>query len=184
MSRFNINEELSISNIVTDMCKELSYQLINKLKNNNKKIVQNSSRQTSKWPSLGKMVAYALYLSSKTEQDAFLSQFYAYLSSDNFYDNDPMKDKENPYYQFDRAFDAVDNLNFSETQLKQSFGLTVNQLYHILESADERLFKKMSHVWQKYNYDTTRNSINTKQTNFMLECFDNGIEEVESDIIW
>lgn len=285
MSRFKINEELSVSNTVTEMCKELSYQLINKLQNSKKKIVQNKSylmykgqmafdcsnylktikflsvfyvvylfddenecrfaeksgqmncsadyknkniklalgyingkpsrnffasithelkhifeydrgmqkntafyervvdmyENGSRWE---KIIARALYMSFKTEQDAFLSQFYAYLSSGGFYENNPMKDKENPYYQFDMAFDAVDKLNFSEEKLKQSFGLTINQLYHILESADERLFKKMSHVWQKYNYDITRNSINLKQGEFMVECFDKGIEEVESDIIW
>jgi uncharacterized damage-inducible protein DinB len=285
MRRFKINEELSVSSTVTEMCKELSYQLINKLKKSKKKVVQNKSylmyngqltfdcseflktinflkviyvvylynnenechfaensgqmncsadyenkniklalgyvngkpsrnffasiahelkhiyeydrgmqkntafydrvvdryKNGTQWE---KIVAQALYMSFKTEQDAFLSQFYAYLSSDSFYENDPMKDKENPYYQFDRAFDAVDNLNFSEEQLKQSFGLTINQLYHILESADERLYKKMCHVWQKHHYDSTRNSINLKQGEFMLECFKNGIEDVESDIVW
>lgn len=285
MGRFRINEELSVSNAVTEMCKELSYQLINKLKNSKKKIVQNQSHlmykgqlmfDCSKYlktikllrviyvvylfdnedecqfnekngimncsadyenkniklalgfvngkPSRNffasishelkhifeydrgmqkntkfydrvidkyqngqrweKIIARALYMSFKTEQDAFLSQFYAYLNSDNFYENDPLKDKENPYYQFDKAFDAVDQMNFSEKQIKESFGLTINQLYHILEAADERLFKKMMHVWQKYHYDTTRNSINLKQGEFMLECFDKGIEDVESDIIW
>lgn len=285
MGRFKINEELSVSNTVTKMCNELSYQLINKLKNSKKKIVQNQSflmykgellfdcsqylktikflkvfyvvylydnektcqdfengghmncsadyenkniklalgyvngkpsrnffasithelkhifeydrgmqknnkfydrvidryKNGDRWE---KIIAHALYLSFKTEQDAFLSQFYAYLSTDRFYENDPMEDKENPYYQFDRAFDAVDSLNFSEEQIKQSFGITINQLYHILESADERLYKKMCHVWQKYHYDTTRNSINLKQGEFMLEWFDKGIEDVESDIIW
>ena len=37
MGSFKINEELSVSNTVTKMCNELSYQLINKLKNSKKK---------------------------------------------------------------------------------------------------------------------------------------------------
>ena len=285
MGRFRINEELSVSNTVTEMCKELSYQLINKLKNSKKKIVQNRGllmykgmlnfdcskylkvikilnviyvvylfdneqichsfehggfmncsadyenkniklalgfvngkpsrnffasishelkhifeydrgmqkntkfydrvvdryKNGTQWE---KIVARALYMSFKTEQDAFLSQFYEYLNSDRFYKNGPLKDKENPYYQFDKVFDTIDKMNFTEKQIKESFGLTINQLYHILESADERLYKKMMHVWQKYNDDMNRKNISNVSLDFMVECYEKGIEDTESDIIY
>lgn len=38
MGRFKINEDLSVSTVVTDMCKDLTYQLINKV-NKGKKVI-------------------------------------------------------------------------------------------------------------------------------------------------
>lgn len=131
-------------------------------------------------------IAWALYLSFKTEQDAFLSQYYEYLKTHNPYNVKIINDYNNPYYQFDVAFDRVDRLNFTEEQLRQSFGLTINQLYHILESADERLFKKMTHVYQKFiNDEKEKNKIiEMRRMNFLFECYDKGICTEESDIIW
>lgn len=285
MRRFKINEELSVSSVVTDMCKDLSYQLINKINSSKKKIATDKAvlikkgffnfdcskyLKTIQWlnvryvayffeseealrtaekmgmldcsadyqnknvklkvgyvndkPSndfsvairhelkhiyeydcgmqknenfyqrvIGriqngerweKIVGWALYLSFKTEQDAFLSQYYEYLKTDRQYHIDSLKDEKNPYCQFDRAFDNVDRLNFTEEQVKQSFGLTINQLYHILESADERLFKKMTHVVQKYHNEEKYNSINPNYAKFMFECFDKGYKDFESDELY
>lgn len=285
MGRFKINEELSVSSAVTDMCNDLSYQLINKIKNSKYKAVQNKcllmykgqlnfdcsrylktienlnviyvvylfdseivckkyeddglmncsadyqnhniklalgfvngepsrnffasirhelkhiyeydcgmQKNTSfydrvvdrykngeRWE---RVIGWALYLSFKTEQDAFLSQYYEYLKTDRHYTIDPLKDKENPYCKFDKAFDNVDKLNFSEIQLKRSFGLTINQLYHILDSADERLFKKMCHMYQKYTDETFRNSIRPSHAEFLMECYENGIFDEDSDIVY
>lgn len=282
MVRFKINEDLSVSTVVTDMCKDLTYQLINKV-NKGKKVIaadksflitkgfinfdcskylkniqwlnvvyivyyfeteeeceynvkhgllncsadyQNKniklklgyvndkpSREFSssiahelkhiyeydcgmtknenfynrvlsklnsgeKWE---KTIAWALYLSFKTEQDAFLSQFYEYLKTNRQYEHDPLKDKKSPYCQYDEAFDNVDKINFTEEQVKKSFGLTINQLYHILESADERLYKKISHVWQKYNNEVDYNSVRPSYAHFMFECFERGIKDFDND---
>lgn len=282
MGRFKINEDLSVSNIVGDMCKELTYQLISKINKSKKYIYAEKSFLISKgfinfdcrkylknlqWLNviyvvyyfdtekeyeynerhgllnssadyqnkniklklayindkpardfsscishelkhiyeydcgmtknknfyqrvlnkLGsgeeweKIVAWALYLSFKTEQDAFLSQFYEYLKTNRQYVYDPLRDKKSPYHQYDEAFNNVDKLNFTEEQVKDSFGLTINQLYHILDSADDRLYKKISHVWQKYNNEINYGSVRPSYAEFMFECFNKGIKEFDVD---
>lgn len=131
-----------------------------------------------------KIVAWALYMSFKTEQDAFLSQYYEYLKTHKPHNIEVENDKNNPYNQFDKAFCSVDYLNFSDEQIKKSFGITRNQLYHILNSADERLFKKMCHVVQKFSDDEKKknNIVEAQRMNFLLECYAKGITEQENDI--
>lgn len=110
------------------------------------------------------IVAWALYMSFKTEQDAFLSQYYEYLKTHKPHNIDVENDKNNPYNQFDKAFCSVGYLNFSNEQIKKSFGITRNQLYHILNSADERLFKKMCHVVQKFTDDEKKKKQHSRST--------------------
>lgn len=130
-----------------------------------------------------KIVGWALYLSFKTEQDAFLEQYYEYLQTYRHYTVDPMEDPQNPYCKFDDAFNAVDNTPLNNKKLKESFGITLHQLYHILNSAEERLFKKMSHIYQKWRNDISMadGSINPTTTTFMIEWIMRGISDVESD---
>lgn len=283
-NRFKINEELSVSNIVTNMCNEVAAQLVDKVKNDNAKIVQDKamlmykgimnydcSRYLKTIKNLNviyviyllkneeefqlmdrngffnssadynnrnikvslaytnghpckefksiirhelkhiyeydcgmqknenfynrvifnykhglqweRTVAWALYLSFKTEQDAFLEQYYEYLKTDRHYTIDPMEDPQNPYCKFDDAFNEVTYIQINNEKLKASFGITKKQLYYILNSAEERLFKKMNHIWQKYNNDVAfdNGSINPNAASFMLECFNRGIEEIETD---
>ena len=84
------------------------------------------------------------------------------------------------------AFDNVDKLPLTDEQVKKSFGINTNQLYNILEAADERLYKKMFHVFQKYRNDVTNESksIDAHRMDFLLECFHNGINEEETDLIF
>lgn len=284
MKRFKINEELSISRIVTDMCNEVSAQLINKLMGEHAKIVQDKAllmykgvmnydcskylktisnlnviyvvylldneqqfqahaqsglfdssadyqnknikvnlayingkpcrefksiirhelkhiyeydcgmqknenfynrvidkcKHGEQWE---KRVAWALYLSFKTEQDAFLEQYYEYLQTYRHYTIDPMEDPQNPYCKFDDAFNIVDYTSLNNIKMKESFGINIRQLYHILNSAEERLFKKMSHIYQKWRNDVLLKdgSLNPTVMTFMLECHRRGIEDVECD---
>lgn len=143
-------------------------------------VVTKKCQSKIKWE---RVVAWALYLSFNTEQDAFLSQYYEYLKTNKNYTKDPLADKENPYYKFDIAFDNVECLNINDKDMKASFGITVNQLYNILEAADDRLFKKMCHVWQKYNNDVNR-SIRPNFGEFLNECLHNGVDLMESDIVY
>lgn len=142
--------------------------------------VVNNYMHGEKWE---RDIAWALYLSFKTEQDAFLEQYYEYLQTDRFYTIEPMEDPQNPYCQFDDAFTKVECTPINNEKLKKSFGINIRQLYHILNSAEERLFKKMGHVWMKYNNDVafSRGSINPKVASFVTECYFKGIEDVESD---
>lgn len=130
-----------------------------------------------------KIIAWALYLSFKTEQDAFLSQYYAYLKTYNVSKDKLKKDQNNPYYQFDIAFDAVDNLNINDEKLKESFGININQLYSILNAADERLYKKMSNVWTRYINENSIKKPYATQMNFLIECYNRNIHEKENDLI-
>lgn len=133
-----------------------------------------------------KKIAWALYLSFKTEQDAFVTQFDEYLRQKGVSKQFLPKDDNNPYFQFDRAFVAVERLDVDENKLKESFGITINQLYSMLNSADERLFKKMSHVWAKYTYESKKKIMqpNVSEMNFLMECYQNGIYEKVSDKTW
>lgn len=131
-----------------------------------------------------KIVAWALYLSFKTEQDAFISQYYEYLKSNNISKKHIQKDKNNPYYVFDNAFDNVENLNIREENLKENFGINLNQLYHILNSADERLYKKMTNVWTKYINENKIKKPNVSEMTFVMECYHLGIHEETDDLIW
>lgn len=136
-------------------------------------------RNGEKWE---RIIAWALYLSFKTEQDSFLAQFYEYLKSSGASKYKMETDSNNPYYQFDKAFEAVEYLDVSSEQIKESFGITENQLYSILSSADERLFKKMLHVWTKYVNEHKITKPNATEMNFLLECYKNGICQRESDM--
>lgn len=130
-----------------------------------------------------KVVAWALYLSFKTEQDAFLSQYYEYLKSNDIPKNNlKLNDINNPYTQFDKAFDNVEKLDINNEELKRNFGINMNQLYSILNSADSRLYKKMVNVWTKYinEHNVKPNFI---KMNFLLECYENGIHETTDDLI-
>ncbi len=131
-----------------------------------------------------KIVAWALYLSFKTEQDAFISQYYEFLKSNNISKTKLQKDDNNPYYRFDKAFDNVDNIDIDEESLKQRFGLNLTQLYSILNAADERLHKKMTNVWAKYVNEKKIKHPNAEEMNFLMECYHRGIHEETDDLIW
>ena len=131
-----------------------------------------------------KIVAWALYLSFKTEQDAFISQFYEYLKNNNITKDKIPKDNNNPYYRFDKAFSNVEYLTIDEEMLKKSFGISISQLYSILNSADERLFKKMTNVWVKYISENKIRKPNVSEMNFIMECYHRGIHEEADDLIW
>lgn len=131
-----------------------------------------------------KIVAWALYLSFKTEQDAFISQYYEFLKNNNISKVKLQKNDNNPYYRFDKAFDNVDNIDIDEESLKQRFGINLTQLYSILNAADERLYKKMTNVWTKYVNEKKIKLPNTEEMNFLMECYHRGIHEETDDLIW
>lgn len=132
-----------------------------------------------------KIVAWALYLSFKTEQDAFISQYYEYLKNNHISKNNLQKyDNNNPYYRFNQAFENVDNIDIEEESLRQSFGINLTQLYSILNSADERLYKKMTNVLAKYVDEKKIKQPNAAEMNFLMECYHRGIHEETYDLIW
>lgn len=131
-----------------------------------------------------KYVAYALYLSFQTEQSSFINQFYQFLVAKNVPKNEMPDNGENPYYNFQRAFDRVESLDLTDEKMMKSFGLTKNKLYNILLSAEERIYRKTVNTWSKYVYETEikkRNGV--KRLNFLLECYSNGITEEVFDYI-
>ena len=131
-----------------------------------------------------KIVAWALYLSFKTEQDAFISQYYEFLKNNKISKDKIPKNDNNPYYRFDRAFDNVDRIDIDEKKLKQSFGINLTQLYSILNAADERLYKKMTNVWVKYINENNIKKPNIIQMNFLMECYHRGIHDKTDDLLW
>lgn len=134
-------------------------------------------------------IAYALYLAFNTEIDSFTSQFYAYLkhkkpntlSNKNYNDLD---DKNNPYYEFNLAFEKVDNMNIDEDNLKAKLGITINQLYNILNNADKKLYNKIHKVWTKYISESFQEKIpfNHSRMMFLLECHNKNINEFDDDL--
>lgn len=146
-------------------------------------IVVDRYKNGEEWEQL---IAWALYLSFKTEQDVFLSQYYEYLKTAKVKkEGEPIMDQNNPYYNFDMAFSAVEDMDIDEEALKNSFDITINRLYTILNAADERLHKKMWNVWTKYiteEIDKGNQMPNPFSMNFLLECYRKGIHDKVDDL--
>lgn len=137
-----------------------------------------------------KAIAYALYLAFNTEIDSFANQYYAFLKQNNIQKASNGMDyyslsKENPYSIFNNAFEYVDSLDINENKLIKTFGLTINQLYSILNNADKRLYKKMSKVWTKYmtenKYFMDLDWKRIGRMCFLNECYKHGIIEEDED---
>lgn len=134
------------------------------------------------------MIGYALYLAFNTEISSFASQYYAWLKQNNVDKASSgtkyhSYDSSNPYHNFDKVFSYVEKLDIDEENLKKKLGISVNTLYSILNNAEKKYMKKMSHAWYKYmtekkNIDGYIQHINgNKRLIFLMECYDKGIVE-------
>lgn len=129
-----------------------------------------------------KMLAYILYLTFKTEQDSFTNQYYAYLKQNNVkwddvYDYFP-DDDGNPYSNFLDAYDAVLQMNITDSEVKSLFGLNKKQFFLRILKADKRMRNKMIKAATRYRRDITNETTtlsDAKRMNFMLESMAKGI---------
>lgn len=146
-----------------------------------------------------KYIAYALYLTFNTEISSFAVQYYAFLKKNNIplknvFDDFPY-DEGNPYLNFEEYGGYVlDNINYSnETELKQKFGISKNEIISRIKNADKRYRTKMAKAATKYrdelqeiNDKKINENTNLCKTNkilrlnFMLGCYKLGITEEES----
>jgi hypothetical protein len=140
-------------------------------------------------------IALALYYTFTTEQDAFISQYYAYLKSNNISQQKAkefFQDKNCPYYNFDCLFDYIIDIydEIDDIKLQKSFGITKERLYSILDNADKRFTVKLSKAVNRYIQE--RNKVNEKKYPFigtchsirlqyLMECYQKGITEFEED---
>lgn len=141
-------------------------------------------------------IAYAIYLTFKTEQDSYASQYYAYLKQNNItYDNikyDYPFDEDNPYSDFDTAFSFVEKYanRISDEMMIKNFGITKKQLFIRLDNAEKRLYNKITKAltrvtqekWKNESITKTHISINPCRMNFLMESYHQGINEEENDL--
>lgn len=149
-------------------------------------IIADKYKNGNQWE---KAVAWALYLTFKTEQSSFITQYYHYLktSGTKKYRMD-VYDKNNPYHQFQMAYDDVECFDLSDEDVYNSFGITLNKLYTILNSAEERLNQKTANVWAKYSRELEEKKNNRHimpspgRMMYLMECYRKGVyEEIELD---
>ena len=141
---------------------------------------------------LDKIIARALYYTFPTEQDSFLSQYYAYLKRNNI----PIKQAINFRYDFDMLFDTlfdnVDNISgeITDEYTQDKLGISSKRLFNILNNADDRFTNKLGKVTMRYvqekelNEDFKYSEIHLKsdpRLSFVLECYKKGINEEESE---
>ena len=144
---------------------------------------------------LDKIIARAMYYTFQTEQDSFVSQYYAYLKRNNI----PIKqainyryDKTCPYYDFDTLFDNIDDISgeITDEYTQDKLGISSKRLFNILNNADDRFTNKLGKVIMRYvqekelNEDFKHGEIYLKidpRLSFVLERYKKGINEEESE---
>ena len=144
---------------------------------------------------MDRIIARALYYIFPTEQDSFVSQYYAYLKRNNI----PIKqainyryDKNCPYYDFDTLFDNIDDISgeITDEYTQDKLGISSKRLFNILNNADDRFTNKLGKVIMRYvqekelNEDFKHSEIYLKidpRLSFVLECYKKGINEEESE---
>lgn len=144
---------------------------------------------------MDRIIARALYYTFPTEQDSFVSQYYAYLKRNNI----PIKqainyryDKNCPYYDFDILFDNIDDISgeITDEYTQDKLGISSKRLFNILNNADDRFTNKLGKVIMRYvqekelNEDFKHSEIYLKidpRLSFVLECYKKGINEEESE---
>lgn len=144
---------------------------------------------------MDRIIARALYYTFPTEQDSFVSQYYAYLKRNNI----PIKqainyryDKNCPYYDFDTLFDNIDDISgeITDEYTQDKLGISSKKLFNILNNADDRFTNKLGKVIMRYvqekelNEDFKHSEIYLKidpRLSFVLECYKKGINEEESE---
>lgn len=144
---------------------------------------------------IDRIIARALYYTFPTEQDSFVSQYYAYLKRNNI----PIKqainyryDQTCPYYDFDTLFDNIDDISgeITDEYTQDKLGISSKRLFNILNNADDRFTNKLGKVIIRYaqekelNEDFKHSEIHLKIDpclSFVLECYKKGINEEESE---
>lgn len=129
-----------------------------------------------------KVLAYLLYLAFRTKQDSFVNQYYAYLKQNNVswdevYDYFP-DDDGNPYSKFLDYYYEVSEMNISDDEIKNLFGITKKQYMIRIYNSDKRMRNKMMKAAAKYRRDITNENFYLKDVNrmsFILESLKNGI---------
>ena len=153
---------------------------------------------------LWQKIAYALYLSFKTEIASFAVQYYTFLKRNNvpLYDifNSFSNDENNPYNNFLSHYNCVlsnESIIFDE-EVRSKFGITKHELLKRLENAKKRYKSKMMKVIMKYRDDVNdayaREKMKKKhifleihqlpfmrRQNFLWECYDKGIHDEASE---
>ena len=141
-------------------------------------------------------IAYAIYMTFRTEQDSYASQYYAYLKQNNItYDNikdDFPFDKDNPYNNFITAFDFVEEYanRITDEMLIKNFGINKKQLFIRLDNAEKRLYNKMTKAQTRATQEKWKNEAITKthigidpcRMNFLMESYHQGAIEEENDL--
>lgn len=126
-------------------------------------------------------IAYAIYLAFNTEISSFASQYYAYLVQNkipkSLSGKDYAIDKNNPYFDFDRAYSVVEDIDIDEDELKDKFGISVRRLYGILNNAEKKYQEKMMRVWNRYVNEGKHLAHDPFRMNFIFECYSKGIRE-------
>lgn len=142
-----------------------------------------------------RIIAYAIYLTFKTEQDSFVNQYYAYLKQNNVCDDQIFnyfpEDDGNPYNQFLDLYDRLDNLQITDKHLIETFGINKKQLFLRLNNADKRIRNKLIKAAIKYRQELRNEqqkhscevSIlhNTNYLNYLLESIKKGIHYGSSE---
>lgn len=151
-------------------------------------------------------VAYALYLSFKTEIASFSVQYYTYLKANNVplqgLNRTLQDDVNSPYSVFIQKYNKVmSNARvISDDKVRQLFGITKNEVFKRLENAKKRYKTKMLKVNLKYRDEVNENYEREKiknrgknhfieihqfasfrRHNFLLECYHKGIHEEASE---
>ena len=144
---------------------------------------------------IDRIIARALYYTFPTEQDSFVSQYYAYLKRNNI----PIKqainyryDQNCPYYDFDTLFDNIDDISgeITDEYTQDKLGISSKRLFNILNNADDRFTNKLGKVIMRYvqekelSEEFKHSEIHLKidpRLSFVLECYKKGINEEESE---
>lgn len=141
---------------------------------------------------LDKIIARALYYTFPTEQDCFVSQYYAYLKRNNI----PIKQAINFRYDFDMLFDTLfDNIDdisgeITDEYTQDKLGISSKRLFNILNNADDRFTNKLGKVTMRYvqekelSEEFKHSEINLKidpRLSFVLDCYKKGVNEEESE---
>lgn len=144
---------------------------------------------------LDKIIARAMYYTFSTEQDSFVSQYYAYLKRNNIPIQQAINyrdDKNCPYYDFDNLFDYIDNISdeLTDDYTQNKLGMSSRKMFMILNNADDRFRNKLGKVIMRYvkekelSEEFKHSEIHLKidpRLSFILECYKKGINEEESE---
>lgn len=149
-------------------------------------------------------IAYALYLSFKTELASFSVQYYTYLKNNNIplfgLLSSFLNDENSPYRIFLEKYNSVmsNSQIISDNDVRNLFGITKNEALKRLENAKKRYKTKMMKVIMKYRDEVNdayaREKMKKKHVfleihqlpfmrrqNFLWECYDKGIHDEASE---